>query len=96
VPVVTVAKLAAVKLPFDSTVTLGGEWSLAATPRLNGTVIVRREQGDFAFASDTGLATADRALRLSSAELSARIIDDAPLLDRAVDSMLAKLRPAEG
>jgi translocation and assembly module TamB len=56
VPVVTVAKLAAVKLPFDSTVTLGGEWSLAATPRLNGTVIVRREQGDFAFASDTGLA----------------------------------------
>jgi hypothetical protein len=26
----------------------------------------------------------------------ARIIDDAPLLDRAVDSMLAKLRPAQG
>jgi hypothetical protein len=26
----------------------------------------------------------------------ARLIDDAPLLDRAVDSMLAKLRPAQG
>ena len=38
VPLATVAKLAAVKLPFVSTVTLGGEWSLAAAPRLNGSV----------------------------------------------------------
>ena len=77
VPVTTVAKLAGVKLPFVSTVTLGGEWSLAAAPTLNGSVAIRREQGDLVFGADTGLSAADRALRVSSAELTARFADDA-------------------
>jgi translocation and assembly module TamB len=77
VPVTTVAKLAGVKLPFVSTVTLGGDWSLAAAPRLNGSVAIRREQGDLAFASDTGLSAADRAFRVASAQVAARFTDDA-------------------
>ena len=77
VPVTTLAKLAGVKLPFVSTVTLGGDWSLAAAPRLNGSVTLRREQGDLAFGSDTGLSAADRAFRVTSAELAARFTDDA-------------------
>ena len=77
VPLATAAKLAAVKLPFVSTVTLGGEWSLAAAPRLNGSVTVRREQGDLSFGPDSGASPGDRAFRVSSAELSARFADDA-------------------
>ncbi len=49
VPLVTVARLAGATLPFRSTLTLGGEWSLAAAPRLSGTVAVRREGGDLTF-----------------------------------------------
>ncbi|HET7097887.1 MAG TPA: translocation/assembly module TamB domain-containing protein, partial [Casimicrobiaceae bacterium] len=77
VPVTTVAKLGGIKLPFVSSVTLGGDWSLAATPRLNGSVAIRREQGDLAFGSDTGLSSADRAFRIATAELAARFNDDA-------------------
>jgi translocation and assembly module TamB len=77
IPVTTVAKLAGVELPFGSTVTLGGQWSLAAAPRLNGSLTVRREQGDLAFGTDTGLSAADRAFRITSAELTARFTDDA-------------------
>ncbi|HET7033771.1 MAG TPA: translocation/assembly module TamB domain-containing protein, partial [Casimicrobiaceae bacterium] len=77
VPVTTIAKLGGFKLPFVSSVTLGGEWSLAATPRLNGSVTIRREQGDLAFGSDTGPSTGDRALRIVSAEVSARFNEDA-------------------
>src|SRR4029079_6216836 len=77
VPLSTVAMLCAVNLPFASTVTLGGEWSLAAAPRLNGSLTVRREQGDLSFGSDSGAVPGDRAFRVSSAEISARFTDDA-------------------
>ena len=39
VPLATLARLARTTLPFQSTVTLGGEWSLAAAPRLSGTLV---------------------------------------------------------
>ncbi len=78
VPVATLAKLSGYRLPFVSTLALAGDWSLAATPRLNGTLNVRRERGDFfvgAGASTVG--TGDRALQITAFELSARVRDDA-------------------
>jgi len=44
--VANVAKLAGRPLPVDSTLVMAGEWSIAATPRLNGTFALRRESGD--------------------------------------------------
>ncbi|HWD36484.1 MAG TPA: hypothetical protein VG840_10000, partial [Casimicrobiaceae bacterium] len=46
VPLATAARLASQKLPLDATLVLGGEWSIAANPRLNGTFSVKRERGD--------------------------------------------------
>jgi translocation and assembly module TamB len=77
VPVATLAKLGGVKLPFATTLTLGGDWSLAATPRLNGSMTVRRERGDVFFGSEPGGESDDRAFRITAASLSARFVDDA-------------------
>ena len=46
VALATVARLAGRPLPLGSTLRLGGQWNLAATPRLNGTFNVARESGD--------------------------------------------------
>src|SRR5487761_2761402 len=46
---VTLAKAAALAgrpLPFDSTLVVGGDWSIAAAPRLEGNFALRRERGD--------------------------------------------------
>jgi translocation and assembly module TamB len=54
-----------------STLRIGGEWSLASTPRLNGTIILRREAGDVALRG-----TPPFALGLSRVDLDARFTDD--------------------
>ena len=46
IPITTAARLAGQKLPVDSTLVLGGDWSIAAAPRLNGRFAVHRERGD--------------------------------------------------
>jgi hypothetical protein len=43
IPVAALARLSGTTLPFPSTLAVGGDWSLAATPRLSGAVNVRRE-----------------------------------------------------
>ncbi|MBU6486188.1 MAG: translocation/assembly module TamB domain-containing protein, partial [Betaproteobacteria bacterium] len=46
---VTLAKAAALAgrpLPFDSTLVVGGNWSIAAAPRLEGSFALHRERGD--------------------------------------------------
>jgi len=76
VPLATFARLAGTRLPFTSTLTLSGEWKIAATPHLNGTVVVRRQGGDIAIAQG---ADADRpfAVGISALEARARFDDDA-------------------
>jgi translocation and assembly module TamB len=54
---------------------LKGEWSIAMTPRLNGTARLERESGDVAVA-----ATPVLALGLSRLALDARFVDDAVTL----------------
>jgi len=76
VPLVSIARITGTTLPFRSTLTLGGEWSLAAAPRLSGTLAVRREGGDLAFLPS---ATSDSTIAagLASLEVLARFRDDA-------------------
>lgn len=66
---------------------LDAEWDLAATPRLNGQVTVRRASGD--------LALGDTALGLSQAQLQARFKDDSVEVKAGVASRLGSAK-AEG
>ena len=77
VPVAAVARLMGHPLPFHSTLVVGGEWAIAATPRLNGSFTLHRERGDWFAAGSTALDPADLALGITALELSARFTDDA-------------------
>jgi translocation and assembly module TamB len=77
VPVASAARLAGMPLPFASTLKAGGQWSLAATPRLNGTVKLQREDGDIWLRGDGAADPKGIALGITSIELNARFSDDA-------------------
>jgi translocation and assembly module TamB len=77
VPVGAAARLAGSALPFHSTLVVGGDWSLAATPRLTGTFNLRRERGDWYATESTTLDPGDLALGITELDLSARVVDDA-------------------
>ena len=88
VPLATVARLAGAPLPFGATVTLGGEWALAAAPRLTGHLTLRREAGDVFFARG---AAAETRIAAGITVLTAV----ARFTDGAIDAT-ASLRSARG
>ena len=89
VPLATLARLAGQPLPVASTLTLQGEWSLAATPRINGTFTIRNQHGDL-FASDIeSPSAADFALGIRTLAIDAAAHDDAWTLDATLDSQRA-------
>src|SRR5205085_11169410 len=64
-------------LPVESTLVMGGEWSIAAAPRLNGTFAVRRESGDvFAEIGQDGSAER-RALGVTLLTIAGKFDNDA-------------------
>ncbi len=77
VPAATLARFAGKELPFASTVTLGGDWSLAATPRLSGTVTLHRESGDLRLAPTATTGTQSSAAGITTLAIAARFSDDA-------------------
>ena len=77
VPAASIARLAGRPLPMRSTLTLGGEWSLAAAPRLTGTVSIHREQGDLWLARADAGASAGLAAGITELDASAQLKDDA-------------------
>jgi len=76
-PVAAVAKLAGSPLPFHSTLVVGGAWTIAATPRLNGTFTLAREKGDWYAAESATLDPSDLALGITALDVTARFTDDA-------------------
>ena len=46
IPLTALLRIAGLRPPLASTLVIAGDWSVAATPQLNGTVHVRRERGD--------------------------------------------------
>ena len=46
IPLTVLVRLAGQQMPLRSTLTLKGDWSVAASPRLNGEIHVGRDQGD--------------------------------------------------
>jgi translocation and assembly module TamB len=77
VPVATVARLAGRELPVRSTLTMGGDWSLAAAPRLTGSVSVHREQGDLWLVRESEAGAANLASGITALEARAQLADDA-------------------
>jgi translocation and assembly module TamB len=76
VPVAALARMAGRPLPVRSTLTLKGDWLVAATPRLDGTINVARDGGDI-YATDPDTVDPMRALGISALEVSARFAGDA-------------------
>jgi translocation and assembly module TamB len=66
----------------ESTLVLGGSWRLSASPRLNGSIRIRRESGDLVVRTEPRLA-----LGLSTLELDAGLVDE-----RATGSLVARGR----
>ena len=77
IPVGALSRLAGKPLPFASTLAIAGEWSIAAAPRLNGTLAVRRESGDWYATDSATLDPTGLALGITVLEMSARFNDDA-------------------
>jgi translocation and assembly module TamB len=63
---------------------LDGEWELASTPKLNGTVLVRRARGDLVFG--------ETPLELSRAEVSAKFTEDQVAAHGEIAARIASAR----
>ena len=76
IPLTALLRVAGVQLPLSSTLVIAGDWSVAATPRLNGVVHVRRESGDLFGSENMTAAPNGLALGLTALEAQARFQDD--------------------
>jgi translocation and assembly module TamB len=94
VPLTTAARLAGQKLPVESTLVLGGDWSIAATPRLNGRFAVRRERGDVIAQVSNATGSAREGLGISTLAISGTFHDDA--LDASGSFTSARAGEAKG
>jgi translocation and assembly module TamB len=70
-PAAVLIALAGAGASARSTLTLAGEWAVTASPRLNGTVAMRRESGDIELITDPVFP-----LGLSDVQLDVRFVDD--------------------
>jgi translocation and assembly module TamB len=94
VPLAALAHIAGTELPLRSTLVVGGEWNVTATPRLNGTLTLRREQGDL-YARTGGTRDAGEiALGITRADLDVALVDDTAEATFEVDA--AQLGTARG
>mgnify|MGYP001202632118 CR=1 FL=1 len=73
----TAARIAGVALPFTTDVAFGGAWSIAASPRLDGTVSIRRERGDVRYDAGPGASREEASIGLSRLDLDVRFASDA-------------------
>lgn len=79
VPIAPFLAFAGPALSSRSDLRIGGRWSVAATPRLNGEIELRRESGDLVLGGDIPLA-----LQLEAVSVSARFSEDR--LDASFDA----------
>jgi translocation and assembly module TamB len=77
VPAAGVATALGMQLPLESTLRLAGQWSLEATPKLNGTIVIRRERGDIYAVEHDGPIREEIGFGLTEFVTEARFTDDA-------------------
>ncbi len=76
IPLNALMQAAGVKSPLASTMVINGDWSLAASPHLNGTLHVRRERGDLFGTESASPDARDLALGITTLDVDARFVDD--------------------
>lgn len=77
IPLATAARLAGRKLPVESTLVFGGDWSIAAAPRLTGHFSVQRERGDILADVPSGTSTRREGVGITTLTLTGTFHDDA-------------------
>ena len=90
----SVATLSGNALPFASTLTLNGNWSIAASPRLSGNFVVRRAGGDILAIPSDPARSPDLGLGIEALELSGALDNDA--LDAKLVFRSSRAGNAEG
>jgi translocation and assembly module TamB len=94
IPVTSAARLAGQKLPLDSTLVVGGDWSIAAAPRLSGRFSLAREQGDVFADVPSGASTKREGIGISELRIAGTFHDDA--LDAHASFASARAGSASG
>jgi translocation and assembly module TamB len=77
IPLKTAARLAGRTLPAESTLVLGGNWSIAAAPRLNGRFSLQRERGDLIADVPSGTSTRREGVGISALAIAGTFTEDA-------------------
>jgi translocation and assembly module TamB len=77
IAVANVARLAGVALPLETTLVAGGEFAIAAAPRLNGTFSIRRQSGDVLADLETDGTAQRRGLGITALTIAGRFDNDA-------------------
>jgi translocation and assembly module TamB len=77
IPLGALVRMAGQKMPLRSTLTLKGDWSVAASPRLNGAIHVARDQGDLYAVNTTTIDRVSLGFGITSLDAVAQFSDDA-------------------
>lgn len=77
IPLVALVRMAGQKMPLRSTMTLKGDWSVVASPRLNGTIHVGREQGDLYAVNNSAIDPVSLGFGIAALDAVAQFNDDA-------------------
>ena len=94
IPLTTAARLAGRTLPVESTLVLGGDWSIAAAPRLDGHFSLQRERGDIFTDVPSGTSTRREGVGVSALTVAGTFADDA--LDAHASFASARAGSANG
>ncbi len=70
IPLAVLVRMAGQKMPVRSTLTLKGDWSVVASPRLNGAIHVGRDQGDLYATSSTAIDSPTQGFGITMLEVS--------------------------
>jgi translocation and assembly module TamB len=77
IPLAVLVRMAGQKMPLRSTLTLKGDWSVVASPRLNGAIHVGRDQGDLYAVNTTSIEPVSLGFGITTLDAVAQFIDDA-------------------
>ncbi len=94
IPVASAARLAGHALPVESTLVLGGEWAIAASPRLTGNFAIARESGDIQVDVPSGATTKREGVGITQLALRGTFHDDA--LDARLSFVSTRAGSANG
>ncbi len=77
IPLAVLVRMAGQKMPLHSTLTLKGDWSVVASPRLNGAIHIGRDQGDLYATSSASIDPGTQGFGITLFEAVAQFVDDA-------------------